>query len=185
MKQLRNIYCSICTLSSVVFYSGCSVSDDSAQEWLAKQAAPQSVKLFTPSAPFVPLNYAADQYLDPFSTAKIKSQLPQEEIISKEQSPFALEAVEEMKRQKGPLEKFSLDTVRFVGSIKNTKTNIALLNINNLVYQAHVGERIGMNFGKIIEIDDDIVKVRELVQSGDEWQERISELKLPVREGSN
>ncbi|HRA78368.1 MAG TPA: pilus assembly protein PilP, partial [Burkholderiaceae bacterium] len=59
------------------------------------------------------------------------------------------------------------------------RQNHALLQVDQIVYQARVGNHAGQNFGVITRISDDEVLLRELVQdAAGDWVHRESKLQL-------
>lgn len=83
-------------------------------------------------------------------------------------------------RNREELEQFELDSLRMVGTIDNENNNWAIvLDPNGVVYRVKVGNYIGANIGKIINIYEDRVELREIVQdSGGRWEEREAALAL-------
>jgi type IV pilus assembly protein PilP len=87
-----------------------------------------------------------------------------------------------MKRRKEPLESFPLDTMSMVGSVSNKGAPIALLKVDNLLYQVKPGDYLGQNFGRITRITETEVALREVVQdAAGEWTERVATLQLQER----
>ena len=83
-------------------------------------------------------------------------------------------------RRKEALESFPIDGLRMVGVIRQGDTIYALIKApDNTLYRVTKGNHLGQNFGKIVEITEKEIKIRELVQdtSGD-WTERTSTLQL-------
>jgi type IV pilus assembly protein PilP len=83
-------------------------------------------------------------------------------------------------RNREELEQFELDSLRMVGTIDNQSNNWAIvLDPNGVVHRVRVGNYIGANIGKVINIYEDRVELREIVQdSGGRWEERESALAL-------
>ncbi len=78
------------------------------------------------------------------------------------------------------LEQFELDSLRMVGTIDNESNNWAIvLDPNGVVHRVKVGNYIGGNIGKIINIFEDRIDLREIMQdSGGRWEEREAALAL-------
>ena len=85
----------------------------------------------------------------------------------------------EMARRKEPLEAFPLDTMSMVGSLNKVGHPTALLKVDKLLYQVQVGAYLGQNYGRITEITETGIQLREIVQdaTGD-WIERNASLAL-------
>jgi type IV pilus assembly protein PilP len=86
----------------------------------------------------------------------------------------------DLERAREPLEAFSLDQIRMVGTIKDS-TIVALLNANGLTFKVEVGNRVGQNFGVVTRITETEVFLKETVQdAGGEWVERPAKLELQI-----
>ena len=87
-----------------------------------------------------------------------------------------------MARRKEALESFPLDAMAMVGSLQRGGRPVALVRIDNLLYQVRVGNYLGLNFGRVTKIDETEVTLREIVQdpTGD-WIERTASLVLQER----
>lgn len=83
-------------------------------------------------------------------------------------------------RNREELEQFELDSLRMVGTIDNENNNWAIvLDPNGVVHRVKVGNYIGANIGKIINIFEDRIDLREIVQdSNGRWEEREAALAL-------
>jgi type IV pilus assembly protein PilP len=85
----------------------------------------------------------------------------------------------EMNRRKEPLEAYPIDSMAMVGSVNKQGRPMALLKVDNLLYQVKLGEHLGQDYGKVTHITDNEVRLREIVQDASgEWVERISSLHL-------
>ncbi len=70
-----------------------------------------------------------------------------------------------------------------VGHLANGKQSYALLQVDNLVFQARVGNYAGQNFGVITKVNEAEIKLKELVQdAAGDWKER--ETSLQIQEGT-
>lgn len=98
-------------------------------------------------------------------------------------SPFELPAEEitvdisaskfvkpDFERRKQALEKFSLDSMAFVGTLSKEKLGNELYALvddgEGNVHRVEVGDYLGQNFGKILTISARKVEIREIVPSG-------------------
>jgi len=155
--------------------AGCSAGTDELQQWMdeQRQQTRPTVKPLTPPKTFQPQGYEALAVVDPFSTQKLTVALRREAA-----QPSSLLAAE-MKRRREPLEAFPLDTMAMVGSVSREGRPYALLRVDNLLYQARVGDYLGQNFGRITKISETEITLREVVQdAAGEWIERTSTLQL-------
>lgn len=87
-------------------------------------------------------------------------------------------------RNREELERFELDSLRMVGTIDNENNNWAIvLDPDGVVHRVSVGNYIGTNIGKIINIYEDRIDLREIVQdSNGRWEEREAALALLEKE---
>lgn len=86
----------------------------------------------------------------------------------------------DLNRPKEPLESFSLETLKMVGTLsKKGLTHAVIKTPDNAIYHVKKGNYVGQNFGLITQINDSEVTLREIVQdSAGDWSERISTLML-------
>ena len=155
--------------------AGCSAGIDELQQWMdeQRQQTRPTVRPLTPPKTFQPQPYEVLALVDPFSTQKLTVALRREAT-----QPSSLLAAE-MKRRREPLEAFPLDSMAMVGSVQRDGRPYALLRVDNLLYQARVGDYLGQNFGRITKISETEITLREVVQdAAGEWIERTSTLQL-------
>jgi type IV pilus assembly protein PilP len=80
------------------------------------------------------------------------------------------------------MEAFPLDSMTLVGSIIKAGQPVALVKVDNLLYQVKLGNHLGQNFGRVTKINETEVTLREIVQDAvGEWIERIATLQLQER----
>ena len=85
----------------------------------------------------------------------------------------------ELARRKEPLEASPLDTVVMVGSLIKVGQPVALVRVDNLLYQVRVGNYLGQNYGRITKVSETGLSLREIVQdAAGEWIERTATLQL-------
>jgi len=88
----------------------------------------------------------------------------------------------ELVRRKEALEAFPLDAVSLVGSLVKEGQPVALVKVDNLLYQVRVGNHLGQNYGRVTKIAETEVSLREIVQdAAGEWIERTATLQLQER----
>lgn len=69
-----------------------------------------------------------------------------------------------------------------VGSLIKQGQPVALIRVDNLLYQVRPGNYLGQNYGRIMKVDETEVVLREIVQdSAGEWIERTATLQLQER----
>jgi len=83
-------------------------------------------------------------------------------------------------RNREELEQFELDSLRMVGTLDNDNNNWGIvLDPDGVVHRVSVGNYLGVNIGKIINIYEDRLELREIVQDSDgRWEEREAALAL-------
>ena len=118
--------------------------------------------------PYSPLQYNADGTLsDPFKARKAFSKAG------------ALQP--NTNRPKEALESFSLESLKYVGSISRNKAIFALIKTpDNTIQQVKAGNYMGPNFGLVTQINESDIVVKEIVQddlTGD-WVERNASINL-------
>lgn len=129
--------------------------------------------------PFPVVSYDAGDLIDPFRPAKI---VPDKKTGGGGVKP-------DLDRRKEELEKFPLDSIKFVGLLRNDKMLYAVLVVDSRIYRVKIGNYMGQDFGMITDIqaspglDEGKIILRELVQdaSGD-WVERETPIELSVQE---
>jgi len=86
----------------------------------------------------------------------------------------------DLNRPKEPLEAYSLETLKMVGTLsKKGVVNVVVRTPDNAIYHVKKGNYAGQNFGLITKITDGEVTLREIVQdSAGDWSERTSTLIL-------
>jgi type IV pilus assembly protein PilP len=164
--------------SVVALLAACEGETQELQEWMDQQRREvrPSVQPLAPPKKFDPVPYANAQQVDPFSNQKLSVALKQEA-----RQPSSLLAAE-MNRRKDPLEAFPLDAMSMVGSVSRAGTPLALLRVDNLLYQVKPGDYLGQNFGRITRITETELALREVVQdAAGEWIERTVTLQLQER----
>lgn len=158
---------------------GCSSgADDDLRQWVANeraQAKPRVTPLSEPKQ-FQPALYTAESGTEPFDPRKLTQALRRD---SDQVASNAALIAPELARRKDHLESFPLDTMIMVGSLQKAGHATALLKVDALLYQVRVGAYLGQNYGRITEITDNGIQLREIVQdaTGD-WIERNASLAL-------
>jgi type IV pilus assembly protein PilP len=163
----------------LIALSGCGSSkDDDIRQWMVEERNQTRPKVAPIPAPkqFKPEAYSNAAALEPFSNQKLTQALKRDS--SQAASNGALVAPE-LARRKEPLESFPLDAMGLVGSIVKAGQPVALVRVDNLLYQVRPGSYLGLNYGKVVKITEAEVTLREIVQDAvGEWIERIATLQL-------
>lgn len=163
----------------VLLLAGCgSGGEEELRAWMTELRAtikPRVTPLTEPKQ-FLPQDYIAGNGVDPFDPMKLTQALRRESTQSVANASLI---TPEMARRKEPLEAYPLDAMRMVGSLNKKGTPTALVSVDKLLYQVRAGNYLGQNYGKILNISETQVRLREIVQdpSGD-WVERMTTLDL-------
>jgi type IV pilus assembly protein PilP len=148
------------------------------REWVDLKKATTKPKIQPINEPsvFSPQAYVESTGMDPFNMMKLKDVLRRESAdISSNTSLLLME----QKRTKEDLESHPIDAMAMVGSLMQNGKKTALIRVNQLIYQVNAGNYIGQNYGKILQIDEQSIKLREVVQdAAGDWVERITALDL-------
>lgn len=108
-------------------------------------------------------------------------QIRQAEVEQVVDSGLSAEMEKEIKnRNREELEQFELDSVRMVGTLDDKDENWAIiLDPDGVVHRVKVGNYMGRNIGKIINIFEDRVELREIVKNDQgRWEERQAAIAL-------
>lgn len=169
-------------LGFAVVLAGCGAADDAAlQKWMAEQKTQTRPKVAPIPEPkvFKPESYTQGGAVEPFSKEKLTQALRRE---SAQVSANAVLVAPELARRKQALEAFPLDAITLVGSMVRAGQPVALVKVNNLLYQVRPGDYLGQNYGRVIKINETEVALREIVQDAvGEWIERPAALQLQER----
>jgi type IV pilus assembly protein PilP len=155
--------------------------EDELRQWMADQKSQTRPKVAPISEPkqFKPENYTQVTAIEPFSNLKLTQALRREttQLVTN----GALIAPE-LARRKEPLEAFPLDAMAMVGSLTKAGQPVALVRVDNLLYQVKPGNYLGQNYGRVTKISETEVTLREIAQdAAGEWIERAATLQLQER----
>lgn len=177
---MKRILTSVLGLLLLGLLSACTSSgQDELREWMQaeRSAIRPQVKPIPEPSKFVPQPYAGERLIEPFSDEKLASVLKSSDI-----APTTLNAAliaPELNRRKQPLEAFPLDAMSMVGSLNRQGQLVALVKVDNLLYQVRPGSYLGQNYGRVMKITETEVVLREIVQDAiGEWTERPAALQL-------
>lgn len=173
-RWLIAFFAAACT----VVLPACSEDRGDLRQWMTQQrerTRPSVTPLQEP-AKYTPLAYTEAAAFDPFGDERLTSVLRRQSNTV--DAGMALIAPE-LNRRKQPLEAYPLDVMAMVGSLQQDNKDVALIRVDQLLYQVRVGEYLGQNYGLIQAINENAVTLREIVQdAAGEWTERPAELVL-------
>jgi type IV pilus assembly protein PilP len=125
------------------------------------------------------LRYTPSTELDPFNSQRLAL------VHTKEWQSAAAQGgllALELRRNKETLEAFALESMTLVGRMHTKGRQVALVKVDGLVYPVALGSHLGQNFGRVVDIDDRSLSLRELVQDpAGKWTERKALLVLQER----
>ena len=175
----RPIFCCGWLLAAVLpLLTACSPGHDDLRQWMADQRRGMTPRVMPLAEPkkYDPMDYTEAAAADPFGAERLTQALRRESGVAG--SGAALIAPE-LNRRKEPLESFPLDVMSMVGNLDQGGQKVALVRVDRLLHQVRPGEYLGMNYGKVTDISESRVLLREIVQdAAGEWIERSAELQL-------
>ena len=158
--------------------SACGSSDQELQSWMTDQRNQSRAKIERLPEPkkFSPQAYTQEGLVEPFSNQKLAQALKRD---SNQSTANTALIAPELARRKEPLEASPLDAVVMVGSLVKAGQPVALVRVDNLLYQVRVGNHLGQNYGRITKVSETGLSLREIVQdAAGEWIERTATLQL-------
>ncbi|MEI6733675.1 MAG: pilus assembly protein PilP [Comamonadaceae bacterium] len=178
MKRFREIAIAV----MVATLTGCGASSESElRQWMAEQKSQIRPKISPISEPkqFIPESYSQVATIEPFSNQKLTQALKRD---STQAAANGALIAPELARRREALEAFPLDAMTLVGSMTQTGQPVALVKVENLLYQVRPGNYLGQNYGRVSKIAETEVTLREIVQDATgEWIERTATLQLQER----
>jgi type IV pilus assembly protein PilP len=162
-------------IAVVATLGACADDHDELHAWMQEvRNSTQPIRTTVPEPKqFPPFRYAAEDATDPFSRKKLAAAFAR--LMESPRNGIAPDT----KRAREILENFPLEQIRMVGHIRNARVNAALLQVEDVVYQAQVGNHAGQNYGRITSIQDNEVVLTELVlDAAGDWTRRESSLRL-------
>ena len=163
-------------LLGVALLGGCGDSDEAEiNSWMAETKAKTRVSVDPISEPktFIPFAYGVRDETDPFDANKLLAEL------ARSANAVANLLKPDDTRRKEYLETFPLDAMVMVGTINKAGVAYGLVQIDRAVHQVKKGQRVGQNYGQVVDVAETAINVKEVVQdAGGEWIERMTKLEL-------
>jgi type IV pilus assembly protein PilP len=176
MKRTNLILLGVVVVAAL---GGCGSSEQAElQQWMTEQrnAAKPKVEPLPEPSKFSPQAYNQEGAIEPFSNQKLTQALKRD---STQATANAALIAPELSRRKEPLEASPLDAVIMVGSLIKTGQPVALVRVDNLIYQVRAGNYLGQNYGRVTKVTETGLSLREIVQdAAGEWIERPATLQL-------
>jgi type IV pilus assembly protein PilP len=160
-----------------ILLAGCANEQDDIQLWMNQQTAGMRgvVKPLPEIKIFPVVDYIIMDDLEPFNIARIEPAKPEKLRINDPRL--------DPDRQREPLEAYPLESLKMVGILAQKKGIHALIEADKALYQVHIGNFMGRNFGKVTAITSDTMEIQELVEDPNAgWVERTNSLQLQERQ---
>jgi type IV pilus assembly protein PilP len=119
---------------------------------------------------------------DPFELFYQKNE---ENLVDDQDSGLTKEMEDEIKnRNKEELEQFELDSLRMVGLMESEENQWGIIKgPDGVVHRIKVGNYMGRNTGKVLNVFEDRVELREIVKNSQgRWEERQAAIALDEQE---
>lgn len=159
----------------VLGLSACAIGMGDLEEFVAQEKAKKSTKIdpIPQIKQYEAFAYTDASRRDPFVS-------PDPEQRSAGASGAAGATAPDLRRNREPLEEFSLDGLRMLGIIQaNGKTYALVKAPDNIVHRVTRGDHMGQNYGVITKIEDTEIKLTEIVPDGfGGWMQRLASLAL-------
>jgi len=85
-------------------------------------------------------------------------------------------------RPKMPLEKFPLDALKFVGTLKDGSMKWGLIaEPGGRIVRVKPGDYMGENYGKILQISDDALVLQETLKVSGRWEKKNTTIRLKTK----
>lgn len=188
MKNLKRMAASCQLLPVLLLLGGCVASDISdLHQWTDEVLARPGgrIKPLPEIRPYEAYTYksSAEDMRDPFQSFY---QQRRDDVAEVDQD-FGLTKDMEREirnRNREELEQFELDSLRMVGIMENDENHWGIINDpDGMVHRVKVGNYMGRNIGKIVNIFEDRIELREIVKNSQgRWEERKAALAL-IEEG--
>jgi type IV pilus assembly protein PilP len=159
-------------VATALMLGGCTRGMSDLRDWVAQEKAKRGAPI--PPLPviktFETFTYADQDKRDPFS--------PSQDELNQSSGPRPDEG-----RPRQPLEAYSLDSLRMVGTIGAGATMEALIkDPGGVIHRVHTNEYMGQNYGRVTAITGDHVDLAELVSNGNGgWMERPASIALEAK----
>lgn len=165
-------------LLGVLGITACTPTYDDLNQWMAqtrkdaeKHIIPFEAPTVLPPKAYIPPSYSG---LNAFDSRRLQN-------ISSGSGNAP-----NLRRQKETLEAFSLENLRYVGSLRSGSRVSGFVQAENHVYTVVPGNYIGQNHGRIQRITEDKIFITEMVEdSNGNWIYRTAELPLNNQSDGN
>jgi type IV pilus assembly protein PilP len=156
-------------LAAALTLGGCTRGMSDLRDWVTQEKAKRGAPI--PPLPviktFETFTYSDQDKRDPFS--------PSQDELTEAGGPRPDEG-----RPRQPLEAYSLDSLRMVGTIGAGSSMEALIkDPGGVIHRVHANEYMGQNYGRVTAVSADHLDLVELVSNGNGgWMERPASIAL-------
>lgn len=165
----------IFTLLVSTILASCSLDEHAdLKDWMKKQELELKGKIekLPPIKVYEPTQFLA--FSDPFSRVGKVTTL---DVLRNKYAP-------DFNREKDELEQFDLSALRMVGTVKRDNVIYAMIrDSNNVIYYVKKGNYMGLNYGRIVSLNDGEIILEERFKDYDKWEKK--ETKIFLFEGFN
>ena len=167
----------ILRLTAFMLLTACSLTEGDLQQWMDNAQAEAKTKVRQPEIPTIS---KSPEYIDPVING-LNIFDPKRIRVNQQTGINAPNP----NRPKEILENFSLESLRYVGSIKRDGQLSAFVEAGGHTYTVRVGNYLGQNYGQITAITPDKLILSEVTEdSYGAWQRRTTELELNTTENA-
>lgn len=159
-------------VAAALVLGGCTRGMSDLRDWVAQEKAKRGAPI--PPLPviktFESFTYGDQDKRDPFS--------PSQDELNQSGGPRPDEG-----RPRQPLEAYSLDSLKMVGTIGAGPSTEALIkDPGGVIHRVHINEYMGQNYGRVTAITGDHLELVELVSNGNGgWMERPASIALEAK----
>jgi type IV pilus assembly protein PilP len=160
-------------LTSGLILFGCGADLQEIDRWMAaeERKLPRSIEPLPQVKPFTPFVYAGTDLPEPFKPRKLSTNAP---TVCKS---CGIQTSQTRRRE--PLEAYSIEQLKMVGTLQRGKEMIALVRAERSIFQVRKGNYLGQNYGLITDVLEGEIKIKEIVpDSQGELVEREGSLQL-------
>ena len=181
--KIKNSFPNVTTILTVLVLGGCVSSDISDLETWTNEVLARPGGRIAPLPEIKPYQAYAYQSggtgaRDPFQSfyqqAVAVADVPKDSGLTKEMER------EIKNRNREELEGFELDSLLMVGIMQNEGNHWGIIrDPDGTVHRVKVGNYLGRNIGKIVNIFEDHIELREIIQNSQgRWEERQASIAL-------
>ena len=178
----ENLNKRILLITSIMVLNGCVSYDTTdldqwTQEMLARPGG--RIEPLPEIRPYEAYSYksAEEGRLNPFDlfyVVRVDPDLPDGDV------PIPPDILREIERNREELEQFELDSLRMVGTMEDSAEQWGnIVDPDGIVHRVSVGNYMGRNIGKIVNIFSDRIELREITKNTQgRWEERQAAIAL-------